>query len=244
MSFLCLDFGNTRLKYGVFKDDNITVQGILNKQNAYQEIVNIISQYHITKSILASVIGVDTFIQKYLDENTDFHLLTSQSKMPFSCNSIAKKETIGADRLALSAAATLYAPTAYHSLVISVGTCITYNFIDYKKSFLGGAISPGLSMRYQAMHDHTHLLPLLSPASDFPLIGYDTPTHLHSGILLGMAMEIDGIIGLYQKKYSQLFVCLTGGDVEYLDSFIKNKIFVDNYFLLKGLFAIGRLNWN
>ncbi|MGL4346463.1 MAG: type III pantothenate kinase [Chitinophagaceae bacterium] len=244
MYSLCLDFGNTRLKYGIFKNEELLLRGILNTENAYQEIISLTKEYDIQRSILSTVVSCDMLIKEYLAENTEFHLLQQTSNIPFSRIAISKKEIIGTDRLALCAGATLLTPPLHHSLIISIGTCITYNFLDYQKMFLGGSISPGLAMRYKAIHEHTHLLPLLTPNMDFSLIGYDSATNIHSGILLGMAMEIEGIINLYQQKYNQLFVCLTGGDVDYLVSFIKNKIFVDNCFLLKGLFVIGKLNWS
>ena len=69
-------------------------------------------------------------------------------------------ETLGIDRIALvSAAAHKYQDT--NVLVIDAGTCITYDFLNSDNEYLGGAISPGLSMRYKSLHTFTDKLPLL-----------------------------------------------------------------------------------
>ena len=58
-----------------------------------------------------------------------------------------------------------------------------------------------MDMRFKAMHDFTALLPLEKETWNFPLIGYDTRTNLQSGVLNGMAAEIDGIIQKYHEKF-------------------------------------------
>ncbi len=77
---------------------------------------------------------------------------------------------------------------------------------------------------------------------NFPLIGYDTNTNILSGVLQGMASEIDGIIDEYKKKFEKFNVLLTGGDTANFVRHLKNKIFADPYLILKGLYAISKYN--
>ena len=70
------------------------------------------------------------------------------SKVPFK-NSYATPQTLGVDRIALATAAFYYNPNR-NTLVIDAGTCVTYDMINDYDEYLGGAISPGVQMRYNA----------------------------------------------------------------------------------------------
>lgn len=236
---ICFDFGNTRLKYAVFK--NAELKDVVVMDNAEEEtILSIIQQHKPDKSILSSVIHHNILVGEILQHNTKFHKLNHTSKLPFSIP-VGKPETVGADRLAICAAAVHLYPNS-HNLAIGLGTCITYNFINKFHEFLGGSISPGMHMRFKAMNQHTALLPLIEAEHNFPLIGYDTKTNLLSGVLLGLAKEIDGIIEAYNEKYDNFNVLITGGDMAFFVSHIKNKIFADPYLIFKGLYAISEIN--
>jgi type III pantothenate kinase len=108
--------------------------------------------------------------------------------------------------------------------------------------FLGGSISPGLEMRFRAMHEFTAKLPLVKPDWNFPLVGYDTRTNMLSGVILGMSKEIDGMIDAYAEKYNHCNVLLTGGDQDFFLPHLRNKIIPDPYLLYKGLYAICEHN--
>lgn len=239
LTTLCLDFGNTRLKCAVFKNAELVHIEVL--ENDSETTINaLLSKYQPQKTILSSVINHNKSIEEQLKKNTQFHLLNAQSKLPFLIP-IGKPETVGADRLAICAGAVHLHPNC-HNLAIGLGTCITYNFINKFHEFLGGSISPGMNMRFKAMHEQTALLPLINAENNFPLIGYDTKTNLLSGVLLGMAKEIDGIIEAYSEKYNKFNVLITGGDMAFFVSHLKNKIFADPYLIFKGLYAISENN--
>ncbi len=239
MSTLCFDFGNTRKKIGVFTGsklaDVIVIEG-----DELSTIHSIIEKYSPRKSILSSVIDHDPAIEKVLTDKTRFHKLNHESKLPIT-TPVGKPETIGADRLALAAAVVYFYP-GQHNLVIGLGTCITYNFINKYHEFLGGGISPGLEMRLKAMQHFTAKLPFVKPDSNTPLIGYDTATNLLSGAVLGMAKEIDGMVEAYDEKFSNFNVHLTGGDIAFLAPHLKKKIFADPELIFKGLYAISEVN--
>ena len=236
---LCLDFGNTRLKCAVFVDGTLLELLVL-ENDSVETIQHIIEKYHPEKSILSSVINHTIAIETLLADATQFHKLSYTSKLPIT-TPVGKPETIGADRLALCSGA-IYLHPNQHNLTIGLGSCITYNFTNKYHEFLGGSISPGLQMRFRAMHEFTALLPLVKADHNFPLVGYDTKTNLQSGVILGMAKEIDGIIDAYKEKYAHLNVQLTGGDMHFFIPHLKNEIFADEYLLYMGLYAISQAN--
>jgi type III pantothenate kinase len=83
---------------------------------------------------------------------------------------------------------------------------------------------------------------MVEASSEFPLIGYDTKTNLLSGVILGIAAEIDGIITAYEQKYANFNVLLTGGDICYFAPHLKKRIFADQNLIFKGLYAICEKN--
>ena len=244
MKTLCLDFGNTRLKAAIFINNIFSEEFILTDEN--DPTINLlIEKFQPEKSILSSVINHTVAIEHLLEKKTSFHKLSSVSKLNFT-SSVGKPETIGADRLALAAAAVHFFPNQ-NNLIICLGSCVTYNFINQYHQFLGGAISPGMQMRYKAMHQFTAKLPLIEQEAaaanwNFPIIGYDTKTNLQSGVLAGISFEIKGYIDFYASKYDNFNVVLTGGNAGFFARHIKKEIFADLNFLFKGLYAISEAN--
>ncbi len=239
LTTLCLDFGNTRLKAAIFENDIFKEELVLHDDSVLT-IEKLLIQYKPQKAILSSVIIHNPDIEHILAERTSFHKLSHLTKINFT-TPVGKPESIGADRLALVAAAVHYFP-GKNNLVVGLGSCITYNFINQNHEFLGGSISPGMEMRFKAMNEYTALLPLVQKDWNFPVIGYDTKTNLQSGVIAGITYEIKGFIDYYASKYSNFNVVLTGGDSGYFAGQLKNKIFADLNFLFKGLYALSETN--
>jgi type III pantothenate kinase len=248
MTTICFDFGNTRRKAAIFNNDSMSETIYLENDNI-DTIEKILEKYQPEKTILSSVIKHNEAIEVILAAKTQFHKLSVATKINFT-TPVGKPETIGADRLALMAAAVHFYPNK-NNLIVGLGSCITYNFINQQHEFLGGGISPGMDMRFKSMHDYTALLPLEKETWNFPLIGYDTRTNLQSGVLNGMAAEIEGIISRYSDKYDNFNVVLTGGNSSYFAGQFKSRIFAspnglagraDHNFLFKGLYALSELN--
>ncbi len=223
----------------VFEDSQFKELLVL-PDHSNETILRLLKQYQPQKSILSSVINHQPELEDLLRQHTRFHLLDHRSKIPVT-SPVGAPQTIGADRLAMVVAAVNMFPRA-NNLIIGLGTAITYNFINKRNEFLGGGISPGLEMRFRALHEYTAKLPLVQKDWNFPLIGYDTRTNILSGVIMGMVKEIDGIIDEYRKKYHNFNVLLTGGDTPFLDYHFKNRIFADPYLIYKGLFAISEYN--
>jgi type III pantothenate kinase len=236
---LCFDFGNTRLKLAVFENNNFKEE--INLPN--DQLVTIekaLATYQPQKAILSSVIDHNPDIENLLEAKAKFHKLSHLTKVNFT-TPVGKPETIGADRLALCAAAVHFYPNK-NNLVIALGSCITYNFINQYHQFIGGSISPGSEMRFKSLQVFTAKLPLVEKDWNFPILGYDTKTNIQSGVLAGMSYEIQGFIQEYEQKYDNFNVVLTGGDSPYFARRFKNKIFADSNFLYKGLYALSEIN--
>jgi len=236
---ICFDFGNTRLKAAVFENEEL-VQEIVLADDQAATIEKLLAAYKPQRTILSSVIDHNTDIEEILASQTVFHKVSHLTKANFTVPA-GKPETVGTDRLALCAAAVHFFP-AKNNLVISLGSCITYNFINQYHQFMGGSISPGMEMRFKSMQVFTAKLPLVQKDWNFPMIGYDTKTNLQSGVIAGITYEIDGFIDLYASKYGNFNAVLTGGDTAYFAGQLKNKIFADYNFLFKGLYALSETN--
>lgn len=239
MTTLCLDFGNTRQKLAVFTND-VLHDVIVLREDLLAHLHEIVQRYQPQRSILSSVVNHDPQVETTLEQHTQFHRLSHLSKLPFTIP-VGKPETMGADRMALAAASVFLFPNQ-NNLAIGLGTCVTYNFINQQHEFMGGSISPGMEMRFRSMHEYTAKLPLTKAHWNVPLIGYDTATNLQSGVVLGMAKEMDGMVEAYAEKYGNFNALLTGGDTALFSPYLKRKIFADPHLIFKGLYAISQYN--
>lgn len=236
MKTLCLDFGNSRMKAASFSNGIFESETIFSN---FDEMDQLLSEHPSEKRILASVLELDQQTLDRLKANR-VHILGSASRLNFKI-AVQKPDTIGADRLALMASAIHQFPKQY-TLVIALGTCITYNLLDANGNFLGGAISPGMHMRFRALNEQTAKLPLVQEDWNIPNVGYDTKTNLQSGVILGMTHEIDGFIDWYRNRYPEINAVLTGGHCMHFAGRMKNRIFADPNFLYQGLYALSQLN--
>ena len=231
---LIIDAGNTMLKIAVFDKTRM----IYNEKRAvidFPESIKAVlhNQPNIKRAIVSNVGHLQKKDLDVLSIFVDVHQLSHQSKVPFK-NSYATANTLGVDRIALATAAFYWNPNG-NTLVIDAGTCITYDIINDYGEYLGGAISPGLEMRYKALHNQTSQLPLLQTSDLLDFIGNSTETSIHSGVINGICQEMDGIIKQYNSRFEDLTVILTGGDTQFLSKRLKNTIFAHSNFLLEGL---------
>ena len=165
-------------------------------------------------------------------------MMSAQTPVPF-INRYTTPHSLGIDRVALVAGAVSRFPQ-HNTLIIDAGTCLTFDFVNKKNEYLGGAIAPGIAMRLKAMHHFTSKLPLISE-QDFDnqqFIGTNTQDCMLSGVYNNIVCEIDGVIAQYTQKYPDLTTILTGGNQIYLEKRIKNRIFAGSFVLLEGLNAI------
>jgi len=229
---LVLDVGNSLLKIALFEKSEL-IQKFKFSGNYKRNIEDIISKYKVTHSIISNVGRIDDSTINILKESTSLLLVSNQLKIPFK-NLYKSKNTLGQDRLALVSAAAFNFPNE-NVLIVDVGSCITYDFKNNNNEYLGGGISPGISMRFKSLNTFTSNLPLIDFDSIHQLIGNNTKNSINSGVINGTISEINGIIQQYCEEFKNIRIILTGGDSNFLLKRIKNSIFADQNFLLVGL---------
>ncbi len=231
---LTIDVGNTRIKGAVFENNTLVEQFRFEPKALQNGIESILNKYPSTSDlVVASVGNFDKNDFLSFSNQITIHFISHTDTFPF-LNAYATPNTLGIDRMVLAAGASLRYPNQ-NRLVIDAGTCITYDFISQDDVYLGGAISPGLRLRYQSLHNYTAALPLLDSECPDYFIGNSTANSIHSGVVNGLAHEIDGFIEEYRTRYSNFIIILTGGDADFLAKRLKNTIFANSNFLLESL---------
>jgi type III pantothenate kinase len=238
---LVIDIGNTYTKIAVFKQ----VEMIWNRQFKEVDgaiIENLINEYKVSRAIISSVKKKETAgWQQVLSLKVPLTYFTRQMAGGIK-NHYLTPDTLGVDRLAAILGAKYLYPGA-NCLVISGGTCITYDWVDASGNYFGGSISPGLNMRYQALNNYTDGLPLVNADDGFDKeYGDSTINAILSGVQNGIKYELTGFIESYYKADEGLNIVLGGGDSIFFDSLLKNSIFapyikIEPYLVLKGLNA-------
>lgn len=236
---LVMDFGNTLTKAAILQNDRI-LKLITSELITTQVLESLRTEFEPHYAIVASVIEIGDDLLQYLNFNFRLIVLDHQTALPI-INLYKTPETLGKDRLAMVVAANHLFPEK-NCLIIGAGTCITYDFIDTSGNYHGGAISPGIPMRFKALHNFTSKLPLISIKKHIGLTGSSTEDSILSGVINGTACEIDGLTDRYKEKYKDLQVILTGGDMNYFTETLKNRIFAAANLVLTGLNVI--LNFN
>ena len=238
MMNLAIDIGNTFVKLTVFERDELIATSI-EKELKEVLIASLFQKYPIKKGVYSTVranVKDETLLKKY-----NFLQLTHLTPLPLSVN-YKTPETLGVDRIA----AVVGGRVDFKStdlLVIDIGTCITYDFLNSKNEYLGGAIAPGFEMRFRALNHFTEKLPLVNfNKKELKRIGNTTESSIISGVYYGMKNEIEGTINSYLSQYETLKIVVTGGDQNLFDLEPKNRIFADEFLVMKGLNKI--LNYN
>ena len=241
---LVVDIGNTRTKIAFFEENELVEKAII-ETGALGELSAAISGQAIDGAILSAT-GSDTEgVENFLKNHCPFVRFDHTTPIPIK-NKYATPETLGKDRLAAVVAAKTLFPKD-NCLVIDAGTCLTYNFVTANSLFIGGNITPGLTMRLKAMHHFTARLPEIernTEGVDFmQIIGTSTETALRTGAQVGILAEVEGFVARFMRNFGKIKVVLTGGDGEFI---MKHVILSERYFerhlVLQGLNQI--LNFN
>ncbi|MGA9637156.1 type III pantothenate kinase [Flavobacterium sp.] len=231
---LTIDIGNTRIKGAVFEGDILVECFVFEKKELQKKIEKSFEKYQKTSDlVIASVGNIEKQDFLVFENRVKVHFMTHNDVFPF-VNKYETPHTLGIDRMVLAAGAVLKYPKQ-NRLVIDAGTCVTYDFIDAQDNYLGGAITPGLQLRYKVLNDHTSKLPLLDLKMPEGIIGASTEESIHSGVVNGLVFEIDGFIEKYKQLSLNFIIILTGGDTDFLAKRLKNTIFANSNFLLESL---------
>ncbi len=237
---LVIDSGNTLTKLALYQGMEMLAFNSFSDITAETFISFCESESGIKNAILSSVKEYPSEIEEFLRLRYNTVFLDHTTPIPVS-NRYRSPETLGKDRLAAVVGASRMFPGC-DILVVDAGTAITYDLITGSGEYLGGGISPGISIRYRGLHTFTGRLPLLNSYDDAELIGADTSSGIASGVLNGTLAEMEGIIQRYQKLYTDLKIILTGGDFNYFDKRLKIKTFAAPNLVLEGLNLILRFN--
>lgn len=240
MYTLAIDIGNSRIKAGHFRQEQLVKVDTFTAYTALGQAVS--GGAGPDAIILAAVVPVPEWVKEHLGEVAALWELNPGLSLPIGY-AYNTPETLGHDRLAAAAASWALFPQQ-PSLVIDCGSCITYDYISPEGVFEGGSISPGLQMRLTAMGTFTAALPAveLNEQEDVPLTGKSTRGALLSGAFYGVLREMEGFIQAYQQQQPQLRTVLSGGHAAFFESNLKTAIFAEPHLVLKGLNQILLFN--
>ena len=236
---LLIDSGNTRVKYVVSNQGQWLETGVVEELSTLEEKLR--AKYPTLQQLIYSDVRGEHTAEKWqaFFPNFNIHALKSLP-FPFESN-YATPATLGDDRLALVAAAVKKYPQQ-NCLIIDAGSCLTFDLLTAKGVYLGGAISPGIQMRFKALHTFTGKLPLCTSEEQNNAVGTSTQEAIATGVMHGVIYEIEGQINALSQKYTPLTVILTGGDALHLSKTVKNTIFAEPNFLAEGLDYILEYN--
>jgi len=234
---LTVDIGNSRIKAGIFKGNKLVANCVI-ESDPLKKLKNFTKGYTAIKNaIICSTVDYPKEINTFLKSNYTLIELSEKTSITFK-NAYKTPATLGKDRIA-SVAGAKYLLPGETILVINAGTCITYDLIDSKGTYQGGNISPGLDMRFKALHTFTSRLPLIEANETFNnLTGRTTKESILSGVQQGMTEEIKGFINTYKEHHKSLKVMLTGGSSAWLKKRLKSKIITEPLLTLTGLNVI------
>jgi type III pantothenate kinase len=236
---LVIDSGNSAAKVGIFNHLNLIEKLTF---RSLDELHHFMQDATFENLIVSSVKADADLISSWAVKADKKFIIGTALPLPVN-NLYCTPETLGMDRLAAVCGAHQLFPSL-NCLVIDAGTCITYDFIDKAGNYHGGSISPGLNMRFQAVHTLTARLPLVSAKKNVKLTGDSTETCIQSGVVNGLLAEIDGIICQYNEKFEGLNVILCGGDAGFFENQMKASIFASPELVLIGLNSILIYNVN
>ncbi|GLU51585.1 type III pantothenate kinase [Dyadobacter frigoris] len=232
-----VDSGNTYSKIGWFSGDHLIRY---ETRLGFTELIELIRS-ELPERIMYSSVNrsVSEFLEA-LDRDVPVLNLTGNTPVPIK-KDYETPHTLGADRVAGACGANWMFPEK-DVLVVDMGTSITYDLVDREGIFRGGLISPGVRMRFNALHTFTKRLPLFDPEKDPEFIGKSTKNAIQSGVMNGTLAEIEGIINRYRHEIPSLCVVICGGDVAFFESNLKPPIFAVPELVLIGLNRILTYN--
>ncbi len=232
---MVIDIGNSQIKTAVFDDNDLISHHISSSMQLPPDALS--NAEHVIVSCVRDRVPIDVLTQL---EHIPFHIVSAQSRLPFTGKEQLIRQT-GTDRLANAAFGSSEYPQG-SSLVIDLGTCVTYTIVS-QGEFLGGAISPGFHSRLVCMKDYTGKLPAVVPIIPETFPATNTQQAMLNGAWRGVYAEITHFISLCMSKFGEdLRVWLTGGDHVFFEDALKNIIFADAFLTLKGLNVLSQIN--
>jgi type III pantothenate kinase len=238
---LVIDIGNTRTKMASFTGHELSDQIAGQNSNRDNFLSYLESKGNDINCIISAVTVIPGWLTRQLKKNgINPLILDSSLPLPFK-NKYQSRKSLGNDRIAAIAGACYLYP-GRNVLIIDAGTALTFDVKTEKEEYLGGNISPGITMRFHALHDYTSKLPLLQGREITEIIGQNTMQAIQNGVQNGILFEVKSYIKLLSNKYTGLVVLLTGGDAHFFENKLKKTIFVVSNLTLIGLNIILQHN--
>ena len=252
---LCIDIGNTNIKYGLFEGDELKVSfrvaTDLNRTSdqygtAIIDMLAVQKIYaaDIDGAIISSVVPslnytISHMCSGYLGVEP---LLVGAGLKTGHDLRVDNAREVGADRIVNDVAAIRKygAPV----IVIDFGTATTFNVINEQREFIGGAIAPGIRGSMDSLVSGTAKLPRVEIETPKSVIGKNTITNMQAGLVFGFAGLVDYIVKKIRRemKRPDMPVVATGGFSEIIAKEISCIGVVDKLLTLQGLKYLYDLN--
>lgn len=238
---LTIDIGNTLIKMAVFDRGEI-VEKLLVEECGPELLDALLARRPaVDRAIVASTGGAAAPLVRMLRERGVRCLEFTQATPVPIRNAYGTPATLGADRLAAAVGASLVA-AGRDALVVDFGTAITVDYVSGDGTYRGGVISPGMRMRFEALHRFTARLPLCGPTDEERLYGTTTASCIEQGVMNGVAFEIEGYIERFRRENADICIIFTGGAAKNFAKRIKNAIFANRELVFLGLNRILEFN--
>lgn len=246
---LVVDIGNSSTSIGVYRDCSVRdVVGLDTSVLREKKIIEILrampESVKISRVVGASVVPKAKRIwQKVLHEHfgTKPYWISHRSKLGIPIT-YPDPATIGADRLANSAAAAkLYGRPV---VVADFGTALTFDIVTTRGGYAGGIIAPGLPLMFSYLAEKTALLPHIEPGPVRRMVGKSTEEAMRIGARYGYRGMVREILHNLQKRMrvKELKVCTTGGYADWVLKSMDLDVTRNPDLTLLGIGLIGELN--
>ena len=251
---LTIDIGNSNIVLGGVEGDEICFEARLRTDATKTsdeyciDLKMILDVYHVQTediegSIIASVVPqVLNSLQTAVKKLTGSNAMVVGPGLKTGLNiQIENPAQTGAD-LVVGCVAALRQHKA-PMIIVDMGTATTMIVLDKNSAMIGGCIMPGVKISMDALTDRTALLPGLQLDQPKKAIGRNTIDCMRSGIMMGSACMIDGMIDRMEAELGyETTVIATGGIAKFVLPMCKKKIIYDKDLLVKGLATLYREN--
>ena len=243
MANLIIDTGNTFHKIAVISTDNNILEERVVTELTEEVVDELCCRFAPSKAIISSTRGDASHTAEIVGRRVQYVLCFDRTT-PVPIAVEYDKAMLGTDRIATAVGAVEMYGADKQMVIIDAGTAITVDFVS-NGVFLGGNISPGVDMRFEALSEKTALLPLCSPMgleSEELLVGKTTTDAIKFGVMQSVFYEVKGYIEAFCKKNSKNLIIFIGGDAEYFVNQIKSAIFAGRNVMYSGLNRILEYN--
>lgn len=244
---LAIDIGNTNIVLGCMEHDRILVEArmatdLLKTSDQYcVELKNLLNLYEIDPKGVEGVI-ISSVVPPVLNScKTAVRKLTGKTPMIVGPGiktglniQMENPAQIGSDLIVAAVAAlSRFKPPL---IIVDMGTATTMTAIDKNGTYVGGCISPGPKLSAESLSTRTAQLPAISLDSPKKAIGKNTVDAMRSGVMLGSACMVDGMIDRMEEELGGgVTVVATGGIARFVLPMCRRRIEYDRDLLLKGL---------